>query len=811
VHHDAGGVAFRPVDALREGVLSTAKLAPGQEAYYLSVVADGVEEYYTATGEPPGRWLASSLLAGVDGEVTPEALHVMLGGVHPVTGEPLGRANRRVPGFDLTFSAPKSVSLLFALGASDVAEVVRDAHDQAVVAALGWLEGEACRVRRGHDGLDVSAGAGFVAAGFRHRTSRAGDPQLHTHVLVANATVGEDGQWSALDARPLFRAARTAGFLYQAELRAELSERLGVQWRPAVKGMAELAGVDPAVLREFSRRRVEIEAHVAERGVRGRRAGELAALETPRAKTLVDPAVLEAEWAARAAAHGIDRDALGMLVGLTAGLTSAPIADAELGRVVTASEATFDRRDVIRVVAEHATVGARIADVEGRADAFLASHEAVLVDTGRYTTPEILDLEASIIDAAVTGEAAGWAIVDEVTVARALRRRPTLAGEQAAMVHTLTRSGNAVDVVVGQAGAGKTFALAAAADAWRTRGDHVIGTALAARAALELGTGAGIPAGTLDRLLRRLEREPLQPRSVVIVDEAAMVGTRKLAALIGHAQAAGAKVVLVGDDRQLPAIDAGGIFAALTRRLTPIVLAENRRQHDPAERAALAALRAGMAEHALARLDRRGHVITTDDPAAAIVTDWLDHRRRRAPALMLAARRADVDDLNTLAQHALRRSGALAGKPLVVGRRRFHVGDQVIAEHNDYDLDIVNGDRAVITAIDEQRRSLTVRLTRDRTVRNLPTDYVRRHVRLGYAMTVHKAQGATTDHALVLADDALYNELGYTALSRGRRTNRLYVATATDDEHAHAAATVDPFERLRIALTRSRAKEAAHA
>jgi ATP-dependent exoDNAse (exonuclease V) alpha subunit len=462
-------------------------------------------------------------------------------------------------------------------------------------------------------------------------------------------------------------------------------------------------------------------------------------------------------------------------------------------------------------VAEAAAAGARIADVEARAAAFLASHDAVLVDTGRYTTPEILDLESSILDAAVTGEAVGWAVVDEAAVGRALRRRPTLAGEQAAMVHALTRSGNAVDVVIGQAGAGKTFALAAAVDAWRNNGHHVIGTALAARAALELGAGAGIPAGTLDRLLRRVEREPLRAGSVVIVDEAAMVGTRKLAALIGHARAAGAKLVLVGDDRQLPAIDAGGVFAALARRLTPIVLAENRRQHDPAERAALAALRAGMAERALARLDRRGHLIQTDDPAGAMVADWLDLQRRRAPALMLAARRVDVDDLNGLAQTALRRSGALGDEALVVGRRRFHVGDQVIAERNDYDLDIVNGDRAVVTGINEKRRTLIVRLTRDRTVRSLPAEYVRRHVRLGYAMTVHKAQGATTDHALVLADDALYNELGYTALSRGQRTNKIYVATVADAEHAHAAATLEPHERLRAALTRSRANEAAHA
>jgi conjugative relaxase-like TrwC/TraI family protein len=137
-----------------------------------------------------------------------------------------------VTGFDLTFSAPKSVSVLWGLGDTEVSKAVRRAHDGAVVEALGYLERHATMARRGANGVRRIGAGGLVAAGFRHRTSRAGDPQLHTHVLVANAVCGEDGRWSAPDARLLYFHARTGGFVYQAALRARSGRSPGRLLRP---------------------------------------------------------------------------------------------------------------------------------------------------------------------------------------------------------------------------------------------------------------------------------------------------------------------------------------------------------------------------------------------------------------------------------------------------------------------------------------------------------------------------------------------------------------------------------------------------
>src|SRR4051795_4604286 len=259
-------------------MLSIGKLATGQAEYYLEqahgsvprppAVSSGVEDYYLGGPEADGIWAGAGASAlGLRGTVGARELDRVLNGEHPASGEPLGRVlTARVPGFDLTFSAPKSVSVLFGTGDDKLRAVLRDAHDRAVIDALGYMEREAAVTRRGPGGAHVIAGNGLVAAAFRHRTSRAGDPQLHTHVLVANLTLGADGQWSTLDGRRIYAHAKTAGYLYEVRLRAELTRALGVEWTPVRNGIADIAGVPTSVLRAFSRRRTEIEAELDRRG-----------------------------------------------------------------------------------------------------------------------------------------------------------------------------------------------------------------------------------------------------------------------------------------------------------------------------------------------------------------------------------------------------------------------------------------------------------------------------------------------------------------------------------------------------------------
>jgi conjugative relaxase-like TrwC/TraI family protein len=290
---------------------SIGKLAagPGAGRYYVDQVALGREDYYAGEGEAPGGWLSSGGASlRLSGEVSEEGVVRLLSGRDPRTGELLGRplGAGAVAGFDLTFRAPKSVSVRFGVCEPDLVREIVDAHEAAVAEALGYLEREACGARRGRGGIRLVEGRGFVAAAFRHRSSRAGDPLLHTHVVVANATQGPDGRWTALDGRLLYRHAKTAGYLYQAALRVELTERLGLRWQAVDRGTADVVGVPRPVIEHFSTRRAEILELMAARGERSARAAQVATLETRRRKGYGVPVdLLREQWRGRAAEHGL--------------------------------------------------------------------------------------------------------------------------------------------------------------------------------------------------------------------------------------------------------------------------------------------------------------------------------------------------------------------------------------------------------------------------------------------------------------------------------------------------------------------------
>ena len=305
-------------------MLSIGKLTVEQSRYYERQVAQGRDDYYSGRGESPGRWTgggAETPASSAAGSMT-TGFMALMDGRDPGTGERLKRVGGRskVAAFDLTFSAPKSVSVLFAIGEPGLAGALVEAHESAVDAALGYLEREACRVRRGRGGVRHEAGEGFVAAAYRHRMSRAEDPQLHTHVVAANMARGTDGRWTALDATPIYQHAKAAGYLYQAHLRAAVRERLPwVRWGPVRNGMAEIEQLAPAVLREFSTRRRQIEERERELVAAGVEVGdggrEAIAHDTRGRKRYgVDTAPWRDVVRARAAEHGLGARELAALV-----------------------------------------------------------------------------------------------------------------------------------------------------------------------------------------------------------------------------------------------------------------------------------------------------------------------------------------------------------------------------------------------------------------------------------------------------------------------------------------------------------------
>ena len=631
-----------------------------------------------------------------------------------------------------------------------------------------------------------------------------------------------------------------ASFVYQAVLRGELTRELGVAWAPVRDGIAEVDGVPREVMRVFSQRRAQIEAALVERGTDGARAAEAAALATRRGKGApVGVEVLAAVWRQRATEAGFEVDDVHRLLSraslraLDARVLVALKHELAGPRGLTHRRSSFGRRDVLLELCERLPAGATVTarELEGAADDFLASSRVVPLvrargvdaDNGafrrrdgrrlpvaaeerRYSTPELLAIEQRLVDRVRRARRRGPTAAR--TVDTAIAARPSLSEEQRAMVRHLCERDDGVAVVAGKAGTGKTFALGAAREAWEAAGFPVRGAAVALRAARELEDGAGIKSTTVAAIVAG---RALPTRVVLVVDEAGMVGTRHLAALVERVSSLRGKVVLVGDHRQLPELEAGGVFRGLVHRGVGVELQENRRQVEAWERGALDDLRDGRAGEALEAYGRRGRVFAGQDAKQRLVDDWREHGDVGG-SVMIARRRADVADLNARARLVLREAGALGADEVALPGGRFAVGDRVVVKRNARELGASNGDRGRVTAIDRACLELDCcgrRVGLDRRFLMEPTARGDPSLVHGYAITGHIAQGLTTGRAFVLADAGASREWLYVALSRGREGNRLYLAD--DARGREEFAPVDPHRpdahrRLAAALARSEAQ-----
>jgi conjugative relaxase-like TrwC/TraI family protein len=825
-------------------VLTVAKLTPGQECYYERSVAAGVDDYYAGRGESPGIWTGRGAPElALEGVVQDGQLGALIRGVHPVTEEQLRQHPKRrtitveridaetgerrtkekklspVAGFDMAFACPKSVSLLHALGDEDTRRAVNEAHAAAWQAALAYLEDEACVLRRGKNGVVRERGSGFVAAAYQHRTSRAQDPHLHTHVVVSNmAKSPSDGKWRALDGEAILKTYRlAAGYLYQAQLRAELARSLGVEWETPTKGMAELSGIPREVLLEFSQRRAQIVEHMAAHESAGFRAAQIAAVETRERKEHVDLGRLREDWRARAAEHGLGTAELQALLerhvpGLTPAQLTA-IAERLLGpEGLTARRTAFSEPELVMSWAEAHVQGAsadRIRQVSARFAAIdgvqPVGEEPTPGRPARYSTAELVGIEQAALELVARGCGAGAPVLtpEELEQGGPL----SLSGDQAEMLRAIATSADRVVCVVGLAGAGKTTALSATAEAFKEAGVPVLGAAPSGVAAEKLADETGLRATTLHRLLAE---DALPAGCVLVVDEAGMADTRVLAPILELVEKAAGKAVLVGDPHQLPAVGAGGLFAGIVERHGAVELTENRRQHDELEREALAAVRHGLGRDYLAFAESKERLVVSDDPLATktrLLADWWAAARDDvAGNVMIALRRRDVAELNTLARGLMTTHGRLGRDGLQVGEREYASGDRLVCLRNSDALGVKNGTRGTVEAIDHQRRALTVVTDRgDRVTLN------RRYLEAGdvrhaYALTGHAAQGVTVDRAFVLGSgEARLQEWGYVALSRAREATRLYVTGTVHDRESHAADLDDrdPVTRFARALEES--------
>lgn len=806
--------------------------------------ADATAGYYTlylaqAPGEEPGVWVgaqAAELGLGPD-PVSAEVLRAILEGRDPETGSPLGTPPhdryrpdgtvvRAVAGFDATFSAPKSVSVLWALTGD---ERILRAHDHAVAAALAHLEqyGATTRVRTGNGGRIFPDTRGLTTATFRQSTSRADDPQLHTHAVISARVQTADGRWLALDARYLKRHQRMLGGVYQSALRAELHQELGVVWGPVRKGQAEIAGVPAELLTVFSKRTNDIDHALADkvdefRDRQGRdpTAWERAALtreaavDTRNRKTGNGVPDLATRWQTEAADVGWDDRSVWSAV------RNAAARDHTLPQVMTLTDlidelsargSAWSRADIVRAVVDAAPVRPMSAtrwasEVERVTDRVIdtlidldppatgttraGDGRSVWIEpvAARFTSERVLVEEEHVLTWAM-GRQADEPIPSDTLDPAGL---DVMQADAAAAVAGHDR----LVLVKGPAGTGKTTMLAAAVADLTGQGRTVFGVAPTAKAAQVLGHETGMPTDTLAKLVYEQTRPDRSPRpqwalgrgTTLVVDEAGMIGTSTLHTLCRLADAHDWRIVLVGDPRQLQAVGRGGMFTELCATGRVHELATVHRFHHGWEADASLALRRSDPA-ALDAYQDHGRIIpgTIEYQTTRIATSWTHHTAAGRTVAVSASTNEHVDRLNAAIQTARLEQSHLRGPAVAIaGGERAHIGELVVTRRNDRTLTttagdtVHNRDRWTVTATHPDG-SLTVTPNQGHGAVRLPTEYVREYVRLGYAATEHGNQGVTTDIAHHLITPSATSQGLYVGATRGRDRNDLHVITDAFD------------------------------
>ena len=813
--------------------------AGGMANYYQNLARK--DDYYRKTSgecEPAGYWLGDCAEAlNLRGEVQPGQLLAALTGHDPATGEALAKnaGDDHKPGWDCTYSAPKSVSAAWAVADPAMREQIEAAHHVAVATSIQYLEQRAACTRHGHGGevkIPASQNGGLLVAVYQHSTSRNQDPQLHSHCLVSN--LNKDGRGIDLDTS--YKMA--AGALYRVELAHQLKE-IGFEIERDDKSF-KLGGVPEKLVDEWSSRRAQIEERLAERGESGALASQDAALKTRDKKGAVSQESLREKWAEQGKEHAFTPERIRELS--VPGKRQErepeqPKPGKDIVTALTVQNATFTRLQALHQVAIDAQGKLSAAQALARIDLVLTRESEALslgmvtrkeaevssMKSGeRYTTVEMLKIEQKMLETAFSmGQKSGFAVEAE-TVQRYAKERGLSEQQTRALEHITAP--NAAAVLEGWAGAGKSYLLGAARQSWVAAGYEVRGVALANAAAQNLEKEAGIPSTSIAKLKHDIEKGNVQlsARTVLVLDEAGMVGTRQMQSLFEQAELAGAKIVLAGDTRQLQSIDAGAAMRAIADQIGKAELSEVRRQTHQIDREIARDFREGRAGEALAKLDSLDRLHVGRDMHEAkteAVKAFMADRAEGKSSLLIAATREEVRQLNADVRAELQAAGRVSRDGITAktstGYREFSQGDQVVfgerfvfGQKGDADRTVINGSTAQVLSavIEEGKASLLVQLDKSGEVVRVDLDKMNK-VDHGYCTTVHKSQGATVDKTHVLAGERTGQEWAYVAGSRQREALCIY----TSREHYQRPEAGRTHEKsdLEKGMGRSQAKDMA--
>jgi len=785
----------------------------GGKAWYYAELAQR-DDYYQQGAEPPGMWHGQGAAEfGLSGEVGKQDFYALCAGYAPRSAAKLvhhaGTEKRRAL-WDFTFSAPKGASVWWATTDEKTRERISACHLRAVQRTLDYVEEKGViGTRRGASGKEIDACHKLTWALYEHSTSRAQDAQLHTHAVLINVGFNPDEKTRTLDPADAVRQKMLLGAMYRAELSHELQREFGVAVERLPKDMFDIQGVPEELKAEHSTRRREIVEAMEAEGYKGAKAAAAFVLTTREAKQYRLRDELFQEWAERGREYGLNE---AEIIGRRE--FKQPTRDQmketlpDVIATMTRDKAYFTEASLLKGLAIEAQYnGAGFAMCRDVGAEYLQK-DAVYLRTERgqrlYTTPEIDRLEKRMLAQVIEGRDKQFPTLwrhDQVDISQ-------LSEEQRRAVEHLTEARGSLKIVSGMAGAGKTTTMRFAREVWESQGYKVRGVALAAVAAQALETEAGIKSEPIARLIQSFDNPgrtagpQLDSRTVLVVDEAGMVGTLQMARLVDEAGKAGARLALVGDAGQLQPIEHGAPFKVFGEIIGKSELTEIRRQREGWQREAVHDFAGGRAIEGLSKYQERGLLTVTEkktDAMKRLVDDWSRNPAEYKDKVMIASTRATVGELNRLGQQFRMERGELGAESIQADGYDFHAGDRILFRQNDRRLGVLNGQRATVKEIDAESQTLIARMDAG----DLRVISLERYdkIQLGYAFTTHSLQGDTREASYVLVGGSMQDrELSYVQMSRHRGEAHIYAATEEVGNSLETMADV---------MSRSRQKEIA--
>ena len=801
------GVSLKKITGRREEVLY-----PWEEVEQ----ARARDEYLREHGRSNVTWIGDAHERGFTGEPTQEDAELLFTGRAGDGEQLIGGAG--VQGWDLTFSMPKDVSVTYAVSGPEVRRKLEDAFNRAFELTMEKFEEHLLVVRIGSGRREaeraVVPATGVVGIRYEHAYSRAGDPQLHYHAMISSIVQDPDGQLRRMWVRSPGELKLTLGNWHEAFLREEISREFpGLEWEPVGEnGLANFARF-PASLRAVMSKRsraINEEVEVWERA-NGRKANsavrQMITLQTrPRKPPVPDHAQWTAEIVAIAEEHGLTAEFVHeMLNGPRVARRSVDrreLADRLLGvEGLTKTQTMFRKSDVIVAVLQAGVPGSR---VEEYVAVILADRRVIAIETLKgvtYVTEELVAAERAIERMARDGIDAvpQLAITHENAIAAIESVAFELTAGQREVVIAAATSADRLVPVEATAGTGKTTAAGVIRVALEAEGHWVRGAAPTGKAAVELQDGSGIPTRTIHSLKQEVESGGTLRDgrfSVLCVDEAGMADTRTFAWLLEQAEREGMRVIVFGDSQQLTSVAPGGWLGYLSRaKIRPALrMDEIVRQRNARHRKAVNDLSRGRPDTWIKYQIERDNVIhlgagQEQQYGARAAELLLDAAERRGWEHVLGVTPTNMrrELTNHLVQQARLESGQLGQKLGASAEHElFYAGDRVMfVGRNDRRRNLQNG--LIGTVVEStDRGELVMAVDEEGTeARVLPAQYVAENLRLAYAVTDYKGQGATVEETImVAAPEELSLNRGYVAASRARDQTRLVLISQQATEQA---------------------------